>query len=124
MDTSENILDPADRKVTPTTDTEFRPYDRYGAPNPTMDWLPLSGNANEGYESFILRMKPGAKSTPHIHTGGEEFYLLDGEMVDCDGKVFKTGDFVSYKPGSRHFSASENGCTLFVILLGENTRVE
>jgi len=121
---SENILNPTDRKVTPTSDAEFRPYDRYGAPNPDMDWLPLSGKVEEGYESFLLRMKPGAKSTPHIHTRGEEFYLLDGEMTDCDGTVFETGDFVSYKAGSRHFSASERGCTLFVILRGENKRLE
>ncbi len=121
---TENILDPADRKITSTTDTEYKPYDRYGATNPTMDWLPLSGNAGEGYESFVLRMKPGAKSTPHIHTGGEEFYLLDGEMIDCDGTVFKTGDFVSYKPGSRHFSTTKNGCTLLVILHGENRKAE
>ncbi len=120
----QSILGSADRKITSTADTVFRPYDRYGAPNPDMDWLPLSGNAQEGYESFVLRMKPGVKSTPHIHTGGEEFYLLDGEMTDCDGTVFRTGDFVSYKPGSRHFSATENGCTLLVILHGENKRVE
>jgi len=124
MNTNKNILDPTDRTVTSTSDTEFRPYGRYGAPNPTMDWLPLSGDANKGYESFVLRMKPGSESTPHVHTGGEEFYLLDGEMTDCDGAVFKTGDFVSYKPGSRHFSATEKGCTLLVILHGENKRVE
>jgi len=36
--------------------------------------------------------------------------------------VFKAGDFVSYSPGSRHFSSSASGCTLLVSLRGGNNR--
>ena len=123
MSIKHDLLDPRDRKVTATTTTPFRPYDRYGKPNPMMDWLPLSGDASEGYETFVLKMKPGAKSTPHIHTGGEQFYVIDGTMTDCDGTTFLAGDYVNYKPASRHFSTSENGCTLLVILRGKNEAV-
>ena len=33
-------------------------------------------------------MDPGAKSLPHIHQGYEEFYVIDGELEDADGKNF------------------------------------
>ena len=47
-------------------------------------------------------MDPGAKSLPHEHNGFEEFLMLDGELTDPDGKVFKKGDFVTFEPGSEH----------------------
>lgn len=124
MTAQSNILEPGDREVTAISHTKFRPYDRYGTPNPSMDWVPLNGNANEGFESFLLKMKPGAQSTPHVHTGGEEFYIIDGTFTDCDGETFSAGDYVAYRPGSRHFSTSTDGCTLLVILRGQNESIQ
>ena len=102
----------------------MRPYDRYGSVDPLMEWLPLSRNDATGYESFVLRMHPGARSTPHEHTGGEEFLVLEGEFHDCDGRVLRAGDFASYEPGSKHWSHSPGGCVLLVILHGRNRRLE
>lgn len=96
----------------------LRPYDRYGTLVPDLEWLPLSGTTGSDYEAYLIRFKPGATSTPHEHTGEEEFFVLEGEIRDCDGAVFKVGDFVSYAPGSRHFSSSETGCLLLVVLRG------
>ena len=28
--------------------------------------------------------------------------MLDGELTDTDGKIFKKGDFVTFEPGSKH----------------------
>ncbi|MDH3692651.1 MAG: cupin domain-containing protein [Gammaproteobacteria bacterium] len=117
-------LDPSLRQIINTSPNRFRPYDRYGTANPDIDWLPLSGNAEEGYESFLIRMKPGGSSTPHEHTGFEEFLVLEGEMEDCDGTVMKAGDFVSYQPGSKHFSKSPKGCLLLVVLTGQNRAID
>ena len=36
-------------------------------------------------------MDPGSKSLPHKHQGFEEFYVIDGELEDADGKIFKKG---------------------------------
>ena len=115
-----NILTPGDREVVDTHATDFKPYDRYGSINPAMDWIPLSGDADKGFESFILKMKPGARSTPHRHSRREEFLVLAGTITDCDGVEFKKGDYVKFKPGSTHYSNSRNGCTLLVILTGQN----
>ncbi len=116
----ENILNPGDRSVIDTNTVGFTPYNRYGAPSPGMDWIPLSGRADDGFETFLLKMRPGAQSTPHQHTRREEFLVLDGSITDCDGTTFSDGQYVKFKPGSTHYSHSINGCTLLVILTGQN----
>jgi anti-sigma factor ChrR (cupin superfamily) len=86
-----------------------------------MSWIPLSGATGNGsYECFLLRMDAGASSRPHEHTGNEEFLVVDGELIDCDGEVFRSGDYVRFQPGSRHSSHTLAGCTLLVILRGNN----
>ena len=109
----------ADRRSVTST-ASLRPYDRFGEVVPDLEWLPLSGSFESDYECFLVRFKPGASSMPHEHTGIEEFLVLDGELTDCDGAVFKTGDFVSYGKGSRHFSSAPSGCLLLVVVRGTN----
>ncbi len=117
-----NILDPKLR--TAARAENMKPYDRFGVVDPNFEWLPLSGEKGSDYECFFIRFKPGARSTPHVHTGGEEFLVVEGELEDCDGTVYKTGDFVCYEPGSRHSSYSAEGCLLLVVLRGENRPVD
>ena len=115
------MLDPTLRQVISTTDDAFRPYDRYGTPIAGMSWVPLSGEPGNGeYESYLLRIDAGAGSRPHEHTGIEEFLVVDGEMIDCDGTRYRAGDFVHFEPGSKHSSHSPGGCTLLVMLRGNN----
>ena len=119
--TDDNILDPSLRAILRAD--ALRPYDRYGKIEPTMEWLPLSGERGSDYECFFVRFKPGARSMPHTHTGGEEIFVIEGELEDCDGTVYRTGDYVRFEPGSQHHSHAPNGCLLLTILRGENERV-
>ena len=124
-DPENNLLDTALRRRVQTEGAAFRPYDRYGTVRDDMEYLPL-GDPDDtpgGGEIFLIRFKPGARSTPHEHTGGEAFYVLEGELTDCDGTVFRAGDYVCYRPGSRHFSVSKTGCTLLAVLGGRNVPV-
>ena len=115
------MLDPKLREVIRTGSENFIPYDRYGEPLPGMSWLPLSGErANGRFECFLLRMEPGSRSKPHEHTGYEEFLVMDGDFVDHDGSRYVSGDFLRYAPGSRHSSHTPSGCTLLVMLRGNN----
>jgi anti-sigma factor ChrR (cupin superfamily) len=57
-----------------------------------------------------MRMQPGAVTIAHDHSGMEEFLVLEGDLVDADGTVFTTGDFVSYDPGTHHHSSTAGGC--------------
>jgi anti-sigma factor ChrR (cupin superfamily) len=115
------MLNASLRQILSTDRDRFIPYARYGDPIAGMSWLPLSGEIRNGaYECFLLRMDAGARSNPHEHTGHEEFLMLEGELIDCDGEVFRSGDYVRFEPGSKHSSHSPEGCTLLVILRGNN----
>ena len=109
---------PVLRKLIRTPDEKFQTYHRYGETLPGVEWLPLSGGAEVGKEVYLIRFGPGSRSHPHIHQGSEEFLVLDGELTDDDGMVFRPGDFVRFEPGSKHSSFSKEGCTLLVILAG------
>ena len=106
------------RKWIRTPDQKFQTYNRYGKTLPGVEWLPLSGGAEVGKEVYLIRFDPGSRSHPHIHQGSEEFLVLEGELTDDDGMVFRRGDFVRFEPGSEHSSFSKEGCTLLVILAG------
>ena len=110
------------RSLIRTPDEKFQTYNRYGKTLPGVEWLPLSGGAEANKEVYLIRFGPGSRSHPHIHEGSEEFLVLDGELTDHDGMAFQTGDFVRFESGSEHWSYSENGCTLLVILAGGTNR--
>ena len=42
--------------------------------------------------------------------------MLEGEVSDHDGTVYRQGDFVLLKKGTRHNSFSRTGCTLAVFI--------
>ncbi len=112
------------RKITNLCNVEFVPFDNYGSPVPGMSWHKISySKENGGQGTYVLKMEPGSKSLPHEHTGFEEFLMLDGELIDPDGKIFKKGDFVTFEPGSKHSSFSKNGCLVLVFMRGINKAI-
>ena len=109
------------RKITDLYDVEFTPFDNYGVVVPGMSWHKISySRENGGQGTYVLKMEPGAKSLPHEHMGFEEFLMLDGELIDPDGQIFKKGDFISFKPRSKHSSHTINGCLVLVFMRGIN----
>lgn len=102
------------REVIDPRNARYRDYDLEGTVQPEMSWLPISYNKATGQGSYIMRMAPGAVTIAHDHPGYEEFLVLEGELIDDDGVRFKTGDFVSYKPGTHHNSRTETGCLIAV----------
>lgn len=63
----------------------------------------------------IVRYAPGSAFSPHIHTGGEEFLVLDGVFQDEHGD-YPAGTYVRNPPTSQHRPGSAPGCTIFVKL--------
>lgn len=63
----------------------------------------------------IVRYAPGSKFSSHVHTGGEEFFVLDGVFQDEHGD-FPAGSYIRNPPESSHTPGSEPGCTIFVKL--------
>lgn len=63
----------------------------------------------------IVRYAPESVFTPHVHTGGEEFIVLDGVFQDEHGD-FPVGSYIRNPPQSKHQPGSEKGCVIFVKL--------
>ena len=111
----------AKRKITNPYNVKFKPFDNYGVVVPGMSWHKISYDKNNGGQgSYILKMEPGAKSLSHKHTGYEEFLMLEGDLSDPDGRVFKKGDFITFEPGSSHSSYTKDGCLILVFMRGIN----
>ena len=63
----------------------------------------------------IVRYAPGSNFSPHVHTGGEEFFVLDGVFQDEQGD-FPKGSYIRNPPQSSHTPGSKEGCTILVKL--------
>ena len=63
----------------------------------------------------IVRYAPESRFSSHVHTGGEEFLVLDGVFEDEHGQ-FPAGSYIRNPPQSAHTPGSEPGCTIFVKL--------
>mgnify|MGYP001392846570 CR=1 FL=1 len=112
------------RKITNPLDVKFEPFDNYGSPIAGMSWHKITYDKKTGQGTYILKMEPGAKSKHHEHISFEEFIILDGELIDLDGKIFKKGDIVTFEPGSTHSSCTKNGCLILVFMRAMNKAVE
>lgn len=63
----------------------------------------------------IVRYAPGSQFSPHIHGGGEEFFVLEGVFSDEQGD-YPAGTYVRNPVGSKHTPSSQDGCTILVKL--------
>ena len=111
------------RKITKLNYLQFKPFDKYGKPIKGWTWHNISFDKKTNYGTYISKLEPGTKTLPHIHTGHEEFLILEGELIDSDGTIFKKGDFISYKPNSSHSSYSKKGCLILTFMRGHNNQL-
>ena len=68
-----------------------------------------------GRTTCVVRYAPGSGFPEHVHTGGEEFLVLDGVFSDEYGD-YPAGTYVRNPPGSAHAPFTRAGCTIFVKL--------
>jgi quercetin dioxygenase-like cupin family protein len=111
------------REIVDIGSAAFRPRSYGGVPVPGLSWLPLDFDEAKGSGFYLVRFAPGAQSSPHEHVFGEAFIVLEGRLIDSDGQELKTGAFVNYAPGSRHYSTAPEGCLLAVYLKGPSRRL-
>ena len=109
-------IKPADRRVANIRTEKFSPFFADGAEVPGQSYLQLDPNFSPGTGFHIYRMAPGSSSQPHEHTCHEQFLVLEGELMDNDGTVYRTGDFVLLAEGTEHSSSTVTGCTLAVFI--------
>ncbi|WP_158966105.1 cupin domain-containing protein [Paraglaciecola sp. L3A3] len=86
------------------------------SPMPGVDRKPLDRVGDEvARATSIVRYAPGSEFSPHVHTGGEEFLVLEGVFQDEHGD-YPPGSYVRNPPQSKHQPGAKNGCVIFVKL--------
>jgi anti-sigma factor ChrR (cupin superfamily) len=77
--------------------------------------LELSGGAESGRVTSIVRYDPGSRFPSHEHPDGEEILVLEGIFADEHG-AYPAGTYLLNPEGFRHAPRSDEGCVLFVKL--------
>ena len=106
---------PTSRKITNIYQADFGVYDLEGPIQKDIRLLNLGYDRETEKGWYAMRMAPGAETIAHKHRFVEEFLILEGELIESDGTVLKSGDFVTYPPGTQHNSRTETGCLLIGI---------
>ena len=100
---------------------EFEPFVLDGAPCEGETVLQLDEQVPRGTGFHVYRMAPGATTTAHVHESDEHFLVLEGDLRDHDGYVYRPGDLVMLEQGTEHNSTTVGGCTLAVFLAAPET---
>ncbi|MEO1029166.1 MAG: cupin domain-containing protein [Pseudomonadota bacterium] len=86
------------------------------SPMKGVDRRPLDRVGDEvARATTIVRYAPGSHFSPHTHSGGEEFIVLDGVFQDEHGD-YPAGSYIRNPPQSSHTPGSAPGCVIFVKL--------
>lgn len=71
-------------------------------------------DANAGWESYFLKLEPGAEIPPHSHASVEECLVLSGEIA-VDGDIAREGDLHIAFTGHDHgMLTSRDGALLYI----------
>ena len=111
------------RKIVNLKDAQFKPWELEEGGDSGQSLVQLNESKPDGVGFHLFRMAPGTTTDTHRHTGDEEWFVLEGDLVDNDGTQYKPGDLVWMKEGTEHHSYSENGCTLVVYIETAETLV-
>ena len=95
----------------------------------TLGWTPLNepgvdgvcvkvlrhDSATDRAPTILLKFEPGASYPAHSHPGGEEIYVLEGD-IRLGKDQLKAGDYLYTHPGNSHGVHSEGGCVVLVVV--------
>ena len=65
--------------------------------------------------TFMLKFDPGTSYPNHIHPGGEEVYILEGE-VRFGPNHLNEGDYLYAPHGAKHSVFSKTGCVMLFVV--------
>jgi len=96
------------------------------------EWLPgpvpgtrvkmLSLDRKRDSATLLMQVDPGARYPPHHHTGGEDCYVISGEIIVA-GRRLHAGDFHRAEPDSDHGElASDTGAEVLLVVAAADYR--
>jgi anti-sigma factor ChrR (cupin superfamily) len=97
------------------------------SPQPGVDRLMLDRIGGEiARATSLVRFGPSSFFPHHVHGGGEEFFVIEGELNDENGS-YPAGTYLRDPIGSEHTPCTKAGCIIFVKLwqfsAGDTTRL-
>jgi len=98
-------------KFLATSAMPWRPFDE--APGVSFKVLKTHPPGNGA--SLMLRFEPDSSYPAHRHPGGEEYYVISGELIDGASR-YGEGTYVWHPPGSAHAPRSETGATVLIFV--------
>jgi len=92
-------------------------YQWVGSPMPGVERMMLDRIGDElARATSLVRYAPNSEFSRHVHTGGEEYLVLEGAFGDEHGR-YPAGTYVRNPIGSAHTpQVGEQGCVIFVKL--------
>ena len=78
---------------------------------PGLEVLPLHSHGTE--HVALVRWAPGTHFKTHQHWGGEEIYVIEGELKDEHG-TYPAGTWLRNPHGSRHTPWTDEGALIYV----------
>lgn len=109
---------PEDRRVANIHEAEYTPFTYPDGEALGDSVLQLDDSQPLGVGFHVYRMPPGMTTRGHRHNGHEQFLILEGELVENDGTVYRKGDLVWLRDGTEHSSHTPDGCLLAVHIVG------
>jgi anti-sigma factor ChrR (cupin superfamily) len=92
-----------------------RPEPEWEGAAPGISFRLLATDTEKKRVSMLVRLAPGAAYPPHRHAGVEELFLLHGELMIDDQKLYP-GDYYRAEAGSSDQRVwSETGCTCVLL---------
>jgi anti-sigma factor ChrR (cupin superfamily) len=117
-------INPADRRVVNIHTAPFVPFAYPDGTSLGDTVLQLDTDRPLGIGFHVYRMPAGMATLGHRHNGHEQFLILEGELHESDGTVFRAGDLVFYQDGTEHNSFTPDGCLLAVHIAGPEVLVD
>jgi anti-sigma factor ChrR (cupin superfamily) len=119
--------------LTPQARSSAAGFQFHGASDPR-GWknLPIPGASlkllsidhERQYAVLLGKLGPGVQYPAHHHAGGEEIYILSGDLHIGD-RALGAGDFHHADAGTSHgVNFSVNGCTLLAVLPADHELVQ
>ena len=108
--TSSNSINPI--QLVRSQQVEWRPLAEPGVSGVFVKTLRFDEKTRR-YPTIMLKFEPGATYPPHNHPGGEEIFVLEGDLILGKDHLY-AGDYLYTPPNAKHAARSETGCIALV----------